>query len=99
MKTAGWALLLGALAAGLGHAAPISALIIDGQNNHDWKSTTPALKKILEADGLFRVEVLTSPPKGGDFTVFKPEFARYRVVISNYKDRKSTRLNSSHLGI
>ena len=89
MKRAGWTVLLGALA-GLGHAAltaaPISALIIDGQNNHDWKSTTPALKKILEADGLFQVEVLTSPPKGGDFSVFKPEFAKYRVVISNYNE-------------
>ena len=42
-------MLLGALAAGLGYSAPIRALIIDGQNNHDWKSTTPALKQILEA--------------------------------------------------
>ncbi len=54
MRRAGWTVLLGALA-GLGQAAltaaPISALIIDGQNNHDWKSTTPALKKILKADG------------------------------------------------
>jgi len=24
--------------------APMKALIIDGQNNHDWKSTTPHLK-------------------------------------------------------
>jgi type 1 glutamine amidotransferase len=30
--------------------------------------------------------VLTTPPKGGDFSAFKPEFARYRVVISNYND-------------
>ena len=86
MKIAGWTVLLGALAAALGHAAPIRALIIDGQNNHDWKATTPALKKILEAGGLFQVEVLTTPPKGGDFGVFKPEFAKYRVVISNYND-------------
>jgi type 1 glutamine amidotransferase len=76
--------------AGLGHAAltaaPIRALIIDGQNNHDWKSTTPALKKILEAGGLFQVEVLTTPPAGGDFSAFRPEFARYQVVISNYNE-------------
>ena len=30
--------------------------------------------------------MLTTPPKGGDFSAFKPEFARYRVVISNYND-------------
>ena len=56
------------------------------QNNHDWKSTTPALKKILEDGGLFRGDVLTTPPKDGDFSAFKPEFSRYRVVISNYND-------------
>ena len=64
MKTAVWTVLLAL--AGLGPAAstaaPIAALIIDGQNNHDWKSTTPALKKILEDGGLFQVDVLTTPP-------------------------------------
>jgi uncharacterized protein len=68
-------------------AAPtIHALIIDGQNNHDWKHTTPVLKKILEDTGLFQVDVLTAPPKDGDFSGFKPEFAKYAVVISNYNE-------------
>jgi len=67
-------------------AQPIHALIIDGQNNHDWKHTTPVLKKILEDTGLFQVDVLTTPPVGGDFSGFKPEFAKYRVVISNYNE-------------
>jgi len=67
-------------------AGPIRALVIDGQNNHDWKSTTPELKKILEETGLFQVDVLTAPPKGGDFSGFRPEFAKYRVVVSNYND-------------
>jgi type 1 glutamine amidotransferase len=30
--------------------------------------------------------VLTAPPKGADFSGFAPEFARYKVVISNYND-------------
>src|SRR6202051_2252745 len=67
-------------------AAPIRALIIDGQNNHDWKHTTPVLKQILDGSGLFQVDVLTTPPKGGDFSTFKPEFGRYKVVISNYNE-------------
>jgi type 1 glutamine amidotransferase len=67
-------------------AGPIRALIIDGQNNHDWQRATPALKKILEGTGLFQVEVATTPPKGGDFSAFHPEFAKYAVVISNYND-------------
>jgi len=65
-------------------AAPIKVLIIDGQNNHDWKATTPVLKKMLEETGLFTVEVATSPPSGGDMSRFKPAFAKYKVVLSNY---------------
>jgi len=73
-----------ALACGAFAASPMPALIIDGQNNHAWKETTPVLKKILEDSGLFTVDVLTSPAKGGDFSNFRPEFTKYKVVISNY---------------
>src|SRR4051812_26539753 len=40
----------------------IKVLIIDGQNNHSWQTTTPVLKKQLEDTGKFAVEVATSPP-------------------------------------
>lgn len=62
--------------------APIKALIIDGQNNHNWKATTPVLKQILEETKLFTVDVATSPAK--DTAGFAPKFADYKVVISNY---------------
>ena len=65
-------------------AAPIKALIVDGQNNHDWEETTPILEKMLEDTGLFTVDVATSPPKGQDMSGFKPDFAAYDVVVSNY---------------
>ncbi len=65
-------------------AAPIRVLIVDGQNNHDWKSTTPVLKKQLEDSGLFQVDVATSPPSKGDMSGFQPNFAAYNVVVSNY---------------
>ena len=61
-------------------------LLIDGQNNHDWRHTTPLLQKILEDTGLFRVDVLTTPPKGADFSGFHPDFAKYKAVVSNYND-------------
>src|ERR1039458_3482745 len=67
-------------------ATPIRVLIIDGQNNHAWQQTTPVLRKILEDTGLFKVDVLTSPERGGDFSKFRPEFSKYQVVISNYND-------------
>jgi type 1 glutamine amidotransferase len=37
---------------------PVRVLIITGENNHDWKATTPVLRSILEESGRFRVEVL-----------------------------------------
>jgi uncharacterized protein len=64
--------------------ATIKALIIDGQNNHDWKKTTPILKAALESSGLFAVDVATSPPQGKSLDGFQPEFANYGVLVSNY---------------
>ncbi len=39
----------------------IKVLIVDGQNNHQWATTTPMLKRILEDTGRFTVDVSTSP--------------------------------------
>ena len=65
-------------------AAPIKVLLVDGQNNHDWKTTTPLLRAILEEGGRCKVDVATSPEKGADLSAFKPDFAAYQVVVSNY---------------
>ncbi len=62
----------------------LHALIIDGQNNHNWKGTTPVLKQIIEDTGLFQVDVLTAPASGQPMVDFKPDFARYQVVMLNY---------------
>lgn len=70
------------LAALSAQAEPIKVLLVDGQNNHDWKTTSPILKKILEEPGIFSVEVVTAPAKGVEG--FKPDFAKYQVVVSNY---------------
>ena len=67
-------------------AAPIKVLIVDGQNNHDWKRTTPVLKAILEEPGVFSVEVATSPG-GGEFAAWLPKFSDYAVVVSNYNGK------------
>jgi type 1 glutamine amidotransferase len=81
LSTLGFALILG----GSAWAAPkYKALIVDGQNNHAWQQTTPLLKRALESSGLFTVEVATSPPQGSDLSGFKPDFASYDVVVSNY---------------
>lgn len=80
----GTTFLLVSLAAEIPAAPPIKALILDGQNNHDWKEVTPALKKILEDTGLFAVEVSTTPPEGQSMEGWNPRFADYDVLVDNY---------------
>jgi len=65
-------------------AEKMPALIVDGQNNHGvWPKTSKMMKKYLEETGLFTVDIATTKPQGTDDS-FKPEFSKYRVVISNY---------------
>jgi len=65
-------------------AKPLKALIVDGQNNHNWKKTTPLLKATLEQSGRFVVDVATSPGNKEELATFAPKFADYDVVVSNY---------------
>ena len=60
------------------------ALLIDGQNNHQWRETSPRIKQALEKSGLFAVDIVTSPPQGEDLSAFEPDFDAYQVVVSNY---------------
>lgn len=65
----------------------LKVLLLDGQNNHRWKETTPVLKEALESCGSFTVKVSTSPPKGAPaeaWDSWKPAFAKADVVLSNY---------------
>jgi type 1 glutamine amidotransferase len=50
-------------AEGQAGSAKIRVLIIDGQNNHNWRITTPFMKKALEDCGRFSVDVATTPEK------------------------------------
>lgn len=73
-------------AAALAGAAPIKVMLLDGQSGgpyHDWRATTPVMKKQLEQTGLFQVDVVTAPPSGSDFSNFRPDFSKYQVVVSN----------------
>ena len=64
--------------------APNRALIITGQNNHNWKGSTPVLKQILENSGLFSVDIAQTPATGKDMSKFKPDFTKYQVVVLDY---------------
>ncbi|PYR02709.1 MAG: hypothetical protein DMG00_28285, partial [Acidobacteria bacterium] len=65
-------------------AAPpkIAVLIVTGQNGHNWRGTTPLLRKILEDTGKFEVRVTEEFRGAGPETL-----APYDLVVLNYFDR------------
>ena len=68
-------------------ADPLRVLIVDGQNNHNWKATTPILKDFLLKSGRFTVDVVTTPPNNSPkeaWEAFRPKFTDYAAVLSNY---------------
>ena len=66
-------------------APKLQALIITGQNttSHDWRATTPVLRKILEDSGRFEVRVTEEFRGAGPETL-----APYDVVVMNYYENK-----------
>lgn len=72
-------------------AEPVRVIVIDGQNNHAWKITTPVLVHALESAGCFKVAVSTSPAKDAPpeaWTAWRPSFADHDVVVSNYNGQE-----------
>jgi type 1 glutamine amidotransferase/HEAT repeat protein len=65
-------------------APALKALIVTGQNNHNWKTSSSILKQLLEESGLFSVDIAASPGKGSDMKDFSPDFASYNVVVLDY---------------
>lgn len=68
-------------------AEKLKLLIVDGQNNHNWKATTPILREFLSGTGRFDVSVATTPEKGTPaegWKNFRPKFADFQIVLSNY---------------
>lgn len=65
-------------------APKYKALIITGQNNHNWKASNPILKQLLDQTGLFTTDIMITPPKGGDMNTFNPDFSKYTIVVLDY---------------
>jgi type 1 glutamine amidotransferase len=71
-------------------------LIITGQNNHNWKASSPILKQILDETGLFSSEIMITPGKGEDMKTFNPDFTKYKLVVIDYNgDSWSEKTNSA----
>ena len=85
MKRLAFFLLAAGLLAQQPPAGPpkIQVLVITGQNGHDWRSTTPVMRKILEDTGRFEVRVTEEFRGAGPETL-----APYDLVIVNYFERR-----------
>ena len=64
--------------------SPIKALLITGQNNHNWKVSHLVLKSILENSGAFEVDLAISPVAGKDMSGFVLDFKPYQLVVLDY---------------
>ncbi|MFW5831163.1 MAG: ThuA domain-containing protein [Prolixibacteraceae bacterium] len=62
----------------------LKALILTGQNNHNWKRSSIFLKEILEKSEVFSVDVQISPEKEGNMSDFIVDFTPYDVVVLDY---------------
>lgn len=62
----------------------IRALIVTGQNNHEWQTSHVAIQKILVNSGLFDVDLAISPAGGEDMSLFTPDFSKYELIILDY---------------
>ncbi len=75
----GWAVAVVADEPAAKPAGKIRLLILSGANNHDWKSTTPLLRKMYEQSGRFTVSVTEDVP-----SLKAADFARYDALVCNY---------------
>ncbi|GMW00299.1 MAG: hypothetical protein AMXMBFR84_14370 [Candidatus Hydrogenedentota bacterium] len=58
---------------------PVRVLILSGQNNHDWKTTTPFMEQMFDESERFAADVMEDPSK------LTAEFlAPYDVIVSNW---------------
>ena len=60
-------------------------LILSGRNNHDWKTTTPALQKIFSSTGKFSVSVTERPD-----TLTYEDYKKFRIIVSNWNSWPDT---------
>lgn len=79
-------------------AKPIKALVVSGQNNHNWQTSHKVLKQILDNSGIFVADTVLTPSAGGDMSAFAPDFSKYDVVVLDYNgDRWPAETDSAFL--
>jgi len=78
--------------------AVYKTLIITGQNNHDWETSSPVLKQILDETDMFKAEIMITPDTAGDMNTFNPDFSKYKLVVLDYSGESwSDKTNAAFL--
>jgi type 1 glutamine amidotransferase len=80
------ALVVTCFAASAAEGDKIKLLIFSGENNHNWKATTPVLQKMYEDSGRFAVTVTEDVPH-----LAPAEFAKYDAIVCNYTSYPNVR--------
>lgn len=62
----------------------LKALVVTGQNNHNWQRSSVFLKSILKKSGIFTVDTKVSPEKGKEMSGFVVDFTPYNVIVLDY---------------
>lgn len=62
----------------------LKALVLTGQNNHNWNRSSIFLQEILEKSEIFEVDKKVSPGQGKDMSGFIVDFTPYDVVVLDY---------------
>jgi type 1 glutamine amidotransferase len=62
--------------------ASIRVMLLDGANNHDWKATSPVIRKVLDEAGIFKTSTVTVD--NSEVAGFKPDWTQYDVIVLNY---------------
>jgi hypothetical protein len=79
------------------HADRIPVLIVDGQNNHDWISTTDSLHATLQATNRFEVQIETAPQTKSIKGVRAPKSDAKDYIKNAYKDFRSIHQSTQNL--
>ena len=85
-------------------AEKIKVLLIDGQNNHNWRATSPVLLDALRSTGKFEVDVSTSPgsaprgprrPRGTLSDAQKKAFEKQVAAYKKARDEHDAKIKSA----
>ena len=59
-------------------------LIVTGQNNHHWPTSSVIIEQIFDKSLLFEADIIASPARGQDMSGFVPSFEDYDLVCLDY---------------